>query len=71
MLCKHENVPPNLAGDWMRAILAGQPYPLTLLFTTLMGLHGDGDVNAWLAGILKSVLGSVEIHRELMSAAPA
>ena len=60
VLGKRENVPPNLAGDWMRAILTGQPYPLTLLATTLMRLRGDsgGDMNslALRAGILKSVL---------------
>lgn len=56
VLGKRENVPPNLAGDWMRAILTGQPYPLTLLSTTLMRLRGDGDVNALRVGILKSVL---------------
>ena len=56
VLGKRENVPPNLAGDWMRAILTGQPYPMTLLANTLMRLRGDGDVNALRAGILKSVL---------------
>ncbi|MDP4034214.1 MAG: type I-C CRISPR-associated protein Cas8c/Csd1 [Pseudorhodobacter sp.] len=56
VLGKRENVPPNLAGDWMRAILTGHPYPMTLLATTLMRLRGDGDVNALRAGILKSVL---------------
>jgi CRISPR-associated protein Csd1 len=56
VLGKRENVPPNLAGDWMRAILTGQKYPLTLLTSTLMRLRGDGDVNALRAGILKSVL---------------
>ncbi len=56
VLGKRENVPPNLPGDWMRAILTGQPYPLTLLATTLMRLRSDGDVNALRVGILKSVL---------------
>ncbi|MCY1128618.1 type I-C CRISPR-associated protein Cas8c/Csd1 [Frigidibacter sp. RF13] len=56
VLGKRENVPPKLAGDWMRAILSGTPYPLTLLSTTLMRLRADGDVNALRAGILKSVL---------------
>lgn len=56
VLGKRENVPPNLAGDWMRAILTGQRYPMTLLTTTLMRLRGDGDVNALRAGVLKSVL---------------
>lgn len=38
---KRENAPPNLAGDWMRAILSGTPYPLTLLSTTLMRIRAD------------------------------
>jgi CRISPR-associated protein Csd1 len=53
---KRENVPPLVAGDWMRAILAGMPYPLTLLSTALMRIRADGDVNALRAAILKSVL---------------
>lgn len=56
VLGKRENVPPNLAGDWMRAILTGQKYPLTLLATSLMRLRQDGEVNELRAGILKSVL---------------
>ena len=31
VLGKLENVPPQIAGDWMRSILEGQPYPATLL----------------------------------------
>ncbi|HEY8708184.1 MAG TPA: type I-C CRISPR-associated protein Cas8c/Csd1 [Burkholderiaceae bacterium] len=31
LLGKLDNVPPRLAGEWMRAILEGQPYPVTLL----------------------------------------
>jgi CRISPR-associated protein Csd1 len=53
---KSENIPPQLAGDWLRAILAGAPYPLTLLATVLMRLRADHDVNAQRVAILKSVL---------------
>jgi CRISPR-associated protein Csd1 len=56
VLRKRENVPPNLAGEWMRAILAGTPYPLTLLSTTSMRIRADGEVNALRAAILKAVL---------------
>lgn len=38
---KRENVPPNLAGEWMRAILNGTPYPWTLLATILMRMRAD------------------------------
>jgi CRISPR-associated protein Csd1 len=55
-LRKSENIVPNLAGDWMRAILTGAPYPLTLLSTLLMRLRADHDVNALRAAIVKSVL---------------
>jgi CRISPR-associated protein Csd1 len=53
---KSENIPPNLAGEWLRAILTGGAYPLTLLATALMRLRADKDVNALRVAILKSVL---------------
>lgn len=56
VLGKSENVPPNLAGDWMRSILTGAPYPMTLLSNTLMRIRSDGEINALRAAVLKSVL---------------
>lgn len=56
VLRKFENIQPNLAGDWMRAILTGAPYPLTLLSSIIMRLRADHDVNALRVAILKSVL---------------
>lgn len=53
---KSENIPPNLAGEWLRSILTGTPYPLTLLSALLMRLRADHDVNALRVAILKSVL---------------
>jgi CRISPR-associated protein Csd1 len=53
---KTENIPPNLAGEWLRAILTGTSYPLSLLATLLMRLRGDKDVNALRVAILKAVL---------------
>jgi CRISPR-associated protein Csd1 len=53
---KRENVPPLIAGDWMRAILTGGAYPLTLLSTTLMRIRADGNVSPLRAAILKSIL---------------
>lgn len=55
-LRKSENIPPNLAGDWLRAILTGTPYPLTILATLLLRLRADKDVNALRAAMLKAVL---------------
>lgn len=56
VLRKSENIPPNLAGEWMRAILGDTPYPLPLLSTLIMRLRADHDVNALRVAILKSVL---------------
>ena len=56
VLGKRENVPPNLAGDWIRAILAGTRYPLTLLSIVLQRLRADKQINALRAAMLKAVL---------------
>jgi CRISPR-associated protein Csd1 len=56
VLGKRENVPPNLAGEWMRTILTGTSYPLTLLSMVLMRIRADGDVNGLRVGILKALL---------------
>jgi CRISPR-associated protein Csd1 len=53
---KSENVPPNLAGEWLRAILTGAAYPITLLSTLLMRLRADHDINGLRVAMLKSVL---------------
>jgi CRISPR-associated protein Csd1 len=55
-LRKSENIVPSLAGEWMRSILSGAPYPLTLLSTLLMRLRADHDVNALRVAVIKSVL---------------
>lgn len=56
VLAKSENVLPNLAGEWMRAILGGTRYPLTLFSTLLTRIRADGEVNALRVGILKAIL---------------
>lgn len=53
---KRENVPPLIAGEWLRAILTGTPYPMTLLSTVLMRIRADGDINARRIAMMKSVL---------------
>ncbi|VDS10467.1 CRISPR-associated protein (Cas_Csd1) [Paracoccus haematequi] len=53
---KRENVPPLIAGEWLRAILTGTAYPLTLLSTVLMRMRADGEINALRCAMLKSVL---------------
>ena len=59
---KRENVPPNVAGEWMRAILTGGRYPQTLLAAALMRARSDQAVNALRAATIRAVL--VRNHRE-------
>lgn len=56
VLGKRENIPPNLAGDWMRAILTGSPYPMTLLSSVLMRIRADKQINALRVAILRALL---------------
>ncbi|WP_018289541.1 type I-C CRISPR-associated protein Cas8c/Csd1 [Verrucomicrobium sp. 3C] len=56
VLGEHKNIPPNLAGEWMRAILFGTHYPLTMMSGILMRIRADGKVNALRASMLKAVL---------------
>ena len=56
VLGKRENVPPNLAGEWLRAILTGTRYPQTLLATVLMRVRADKGVSALRVQMLKAIL---------------
>ncbi|MBR1217947.1 type I-C CRISPR-associated protein Cas8c/Csd1 [Bradyrhizobium sp. U87765 SZCCT0131] len=56
VLRRSENIQPNLAGEWLRAILTDTPYPATLLSALIMRLRADHDVNAMRLAILKSIL---------------
>lgn len=55
---KSENIPPNIAGDLMRSILDGTPYPQTLLQSTLRRIHSDTEnrVKPIRAALLKAYL---------------
>ena len=56
VLGKGKNVPPNLAGDWMRAILSGTRYPQALLTTVLMRIRADKTINVPRVAMLKALL---------------
>lgn len=56
VLGKLDNVPPLLAGAWMRAILEDQPYPAMLLNAAVMRCKAEQDVSYLRAAILKACL---------------
>lgn len=53
---KVDNVPPRLAGEWLRAILEGLPYPALLLNTAVMRCKAEREVPYLRAAILKAWL---------------
>jgi len=53
---RSEHVPPQLAGDMLRAILTGHAYPQTLLSTILMRLRSDKAITDLRTALLKAVI---------------
>ncbi len=53
---KSEDVPPLLAGEMARAILAGTAYPQSLLDVLVMRMRADHDVSGIRAALCKAVL---------------
>lgn len=56
---KMDNVPPNLAGEVIVSILAGTPYPQTLLQQCIRRIRAEQQVNRARAAILKACINRV------------
>lgn len=56
LLGKSENVQPNLAGDFMKAIMNGTPYPQTLLASALRRCRAERAITYPRAALIKGVL---------------
>ncbi|MHB9020111.1 MAG: type I-C CRISPR-associated protein Cas8c/Csd1 [Minisyncoccota bacterium] len=53
---KSENIPSNIAGDTMRAILEGLPYPQTLLQAAIRRIRAEHEVNYSRAALIKACI---------------
>jgi len=53
-LGKAENIPPNLGGDTMRAILEGLPYPATLLQSVVRRIKVEHEITHIRAALIKA-----------------
>jgi len=53
---KYENILANMAGDMMKAILAGTPYPQTLLATTVRRCRAEREITYPRAALIKAIL---------------
>jgi CRISPR-associated protein Csd1 len=63
LLGKLDNVPPQLAGEWMRAILAGLPYPALLLNAAVSRCKAEQEVTYLRAAVLKACLNRAHRRR--------
>ncbi len=53
---KSDNIQPNLAGDFMKAILSGTPYPDALLSSAIRRIKAEREVTYPRASLIKAVL---------------
>jgi len=53
---KLDNVPARLAGEWMRAILEGRPYPASLMQAAVIRCKAEQEVTYLRAAVLKAWL---------------
>ena len=54
---KFDNIPPGVAGELMRAVLTGSPYPRTWLASAIMRLRaGDDPSRGWHAAAIKACI---------------
>jgi CRISPR-associated protein Csd1 len=53
---KAENVPPDLAGEFMKAILSGAPYPQTILGPAIRRCRAEREITYPRASLIKAVL---------------
>jgi CRISPR-associated protein Csd1 len=53
---KDDNIAPNLAGDTMKSILNGTPYPQTLLVSAIRRCRAEQDITYTRAALIKAIL---------------
>ena len=64
-LGKADNIPPNLAGDFARAILTASPYPVTLLQAAIRRIRAEHDITYPRAALIKAILNRQRRFRPL------
>jgi CRISPR-associated protein Csd1 len=64
---KADNIPPNLAGQVMRAALSGGPYPQALLQLAVRRIRAERQVTRMRAAVLKAVLNRSQQHAAIPS----
>ena len=57
---KADNIPPNLGGDIMRAILSGSPFPATWLNAAVLRCRAEQNVSYLRAAVIKACLNRLQ-----------
>ncbi len=63
VLGKAENIPPKLAGDTVRAILEGTPYPHTLLQAAILRIGAERAITHPRAALIKASINRTTRHK--------
>lgn len=63
---KADNIPPNLGGEFMRAILNGTPYPATLWQAAVRRNRAEQNVTYYRAALLKGCLNRLQRRQPFM-----
>lgn len=53
---KADNIQPNLSGEMLKAILAGTPYPITLLSSAIRRVRAEREITYPRASLIKAIL---------------
>jgi CRISPR-associated protein Csd1 len=60
-----KNIPPNIGGDTMRAILEGLPYPQTLLQAAIRRIRAEHDITYPRAALIKACINREIRHQNI------
>jgi CRISPR-associated protein Csd1 len=64
-LGKVENIPPNLAGEFVRTILAGLPYPQAMLQAALRRINAEREITYPRTALVKAYLNRLKNEKEM------
>ncbi|PJK09553.1 type I-C CRISPR-associated protein Cas8c/Csd1 [Lysobacteraceae bacterium NML95-0200] len=62
-----KDIPPQLAGEYMRAILTGRPYPKTMLSRMIGRIRADGYISGLRIAVIKGVINRNGLYKEELS----
>lgn len=62
-----KDIPPQLAGEYMRSILTGRAYPKTMLSRMIGRIRSDGHITGLRVAVIKAVLNRNNLHTQEIS----